>query len=154
MTLHLIPGRRQKPRHRADDRIADLNAEHATAEAQLRKQNVKLLRSLAAADEFFTEQDQRVTALEQELAAEQRARAVAEADVETRDRWITDLKRELADAQRRLDIACQATAAADQTQEIDPDTVARICGRPVPLFEAPFATTDPGRGLPSWARTT
>lgn len=154
MTLHLIPGRRKKPRHSADARIAELQAEHAAVMATLRKENVKLLRSLAAADEFFIEQDRRVTALERDLAAEQQARAVAEADVETRDRWIVDLKREAADLQRRLDIACQATAAADQTQEIDPEVVARICGRPVPLFEAPFATVDPGRVSPSWAPTT
>ncbi|MER5584056.1 hypothetical protein ABT090_20790 [Streptomyces asoensis] len=147
-----LPTRRPRPvrKHRADDRIAVLEAElHA-----LRKVETKLLKSLAAADEFFTEQHANVTALEQELAQEKRGRATAEAEVETRDRWIKDLKRELDDVQHRLDVACQATAAADQTQEIDPDAVARICGRPVPLYEAPFATVDPGRVRPSWARTT
>ena len=64
---------------------------------------------------------------------------------------VDGLQQQIADLERRLNIACQATAAADQTQEIDPDVVARICGRPVPLFEAPFATTDPGRVSPSWA---
>src|SRR5690606_14221031 len=46
-----IPGRREKPRrkHRADDRIAALQAELAT----LRDENVKLLNRQAAADDYF-----------------------------------------------------------------------------------------------------
>ena len=65
---------------------------------------------------------------------------------------VTGLERQLADLEHRLGIACRATAAADQTQEIDPEAVKRMLGRPVPLHQAPFATTDPGRVRPSWAR--
>ncbi|MEU3613423.1 hypothetical protein ABZ725_14065 [Streptomyces sp. NPDC006872] len=65
---------------------------------------------------------------------------------------IAGLEEKAADLERRLNIACQATAAADQTQEIDTATVARICAKPVPLHQAPMAaTTDPGRVPPSWA---
>ncbi|MEH0552523.1 hypothetical protein [Streptomyces sp. B21-101] len=152
MSLHLIPGRRKQPRHSADVRIAELQAEHEATERRLRKENVKLLRSLAAADEFFMEQDRRVTALEADLAAEKRARTVAEADVAVRDRWIADLQRELADARKRMKVSALAETAATETQEIDPEVVAQVCGRPIPLYQAPFATTDPGRVNPPQAR--
>lgn len=66
---------------------------------------------------------------------------------------VRGLEQQVADLERRLAIACQASAAADQTQEIDPETVRRICAQPVPLYEAPFATVDPGDVRPSWART-
>lgn len=65
---------------------------------------------------------------------------------------VAGLEQQIADLEHRLNIACQATAAADQTQEIDPEVVARICGRPIPLHQAPFATVDPGSVSPSWAR--
>jgi phage host-nuclease inhibitor protein Gam len=58
---------------------------------------------------------------------------------------VAELRREIADLRRRLAIACQATAAADQTQEIPAEVVRRITAAPVPLHQAPFATTDPGR---------
>lgn len=58
------------------------------------------------------------------------------------------LEQQIADLEHRLNIACQATAAADQTQEIDPGVVARICGRPVPLHLSPMANP---ANVPSWA---
>lgn len=99
--------------------------------------------------------DLRIKALVVQLedAEARHAETVARID-ERHAEVVAGLERQVADLERRLDIACQATAAADQTQEIDPDVVARICGRPIPLHEAPFATTDPGRVSPSWARTT
>lgn len=111
-----LPTRRPKPvrKHRADDRIDALEVELSA----LRKVEAKLLKSLAAADEFFQQQDGKLTALEGELAAEKRARAVAEADVATRDRWITDLKRELADARQRMKVNALAETAVTETQEI------------------------------------
>lgn len=63
---------------------------------------------------------------------------------------VAGLERQVADLEHRLAIACQASAAADQTQEIDPEVVKRITAPPVPLHQAPFATTDPGRVRPSW----
>jgi chromosome segregation ATPase len=143
-----LPTRRPRPvrKHRADDRIADLEAEASA----LRKVEAKLLKSLAAADEFFQQQDGNMTALEQELAAEKQARAVAEADVAVRDRWIADLQRELADTRKRMKVSALAETAATETQEIDPEVVARICGRPVPLHLSPMANP---ANVPAWTHT-
>ncbi|MDF2707041.1 MAG: hypothetical protein K0R62_2693 [Nonomuraea muscovyensis] len=66
---------------------------------------------------------------------------------------VAGLERQVADLEHRLGIACQASAAADQTQEIDPEVVKRMTGPPVPLHQAPFAVTDPGHVRPAWART-
>jgi negative regulator of replication initiation len=119
--LDHLPTLRQKPqpKHRADELIAELKAQHAAETATLRKENVKLLKSLAAADEFFEQQDRNMTLLETELAAEQRARAAADAEVEARGRWIGDLERKLAEAQRRLDVGVKAEYVIAKTQEID-----------------------------------
>ncbi|WP_432139738.1 hypothetical protein [Streptomyces sp. bgisy154] len=57
---------------------------------------------------------------------------------------VEGLEQRIADLEHRLAIACQASAAADQTQEIPAEVVQRMC-TPVPLYRAPFATTDPGR---------
>lgn len=65
---------------------------------------------------------------------------------------VAGLERQVADLEHRLAIACQASAAADQTQEIDPEVVKRLTA-PMPLHQAPFATTDPGHVRPAWART-
>lgn len=99
--------------------------------------------------------DLRIKALGVQLEDQEAAHAETVARIDARHaETVAGLEQQIADLERRLAIACQANAAADQTQEIDPEVVARICGRPVPLFEAPFATTDPGRVAPSWARTT
>lgn len=144
-----LPTRRPRParKHRASDHIAALKAEHAADLAelgdeivQLRKSNVKLVRSLASADEFFRQQDANMTALERELAAEQRARAIAEADIATRDRWIADLKRDLGDTRERMKVNALAETAVTETQEIPVITLheAAAAGRLGPV-------TDPGR---------
>lgn len=63
---------------------------------------------------------------------------------------VRGLEDELADLRRRLDIACRAETAVTRTQEISLDDIRRHCVKP--LHEAPFATTNPGRVRPSWAR--
>lgn len=154
MTLtNFIPGRRdrKKPRHRADDRIAELKARHAAEVEALREENVALLNMKAAADDHFmlmadliTDLEDDVRRLRAELADEQGARAVAERDVEARDRWIRDLENQVTDAERRLDVRKLAETAVARTQEIP------IVTRVMPLQQAPFATTNPGRLPCTW----
>ena len=88
--------------------------------------------------------------LQLEEQAGKHADAIARIDARHAE-TVRGLEQQVADLERRLRVACQANAAADQTQEIDPEIVRRICVQP--LYEAPFATTDPGRIRPSWART-
>jgi hypothetical protein len=77
--------------------------------------------------------------------------AVARID-ERHSEVVRGLEDELAELQRRLDIACKAETVVTRTQEISLDEIRRHCVKPVPLHQAPFATTSPGR-VPSWART-
>lgn len=65
---------------------------------------------------------------------------------------VRGLEDEVAELRRRLDIACLAETAVTRTQEISLDEIRRHCVKPVPLHQAPFATTNPGRVRPSWAR--
>lgn len=94
-----------------------------------------------------------IKALRQQLddQAQEHAETVQRID-ERHAETVAGLEQRVADLEHRLDIACQANAAADETQEINPEVVKRLCITPVPLHQAPFATTDPGRVRPSWAR--
>ncbi|MFI1485681.1 hypothetical protein [Streptomyces sp. NPDC020747] len=58
---------------------------------------------------------------------------------------IRELEDRIAELENRLNVGVLAEAAAAQTQEIP------IVPIPVALHQAPFATTNPGRGTPSWA---
>ncbi|MFD8008140.1 hypothetical protein [Streptomyces mirabilis] len=169
MSLNLIPAR-YRNRHRGktglqlqreltrvEDKATSLTAalDQAMAElTDLHAENAALRNLKAAADDTFVIQVQLIDDLEgdvrrlrAELAAEQGARAVAEKDAETRGRWVDDLDKQLKDAKRRLEIGALAEAAAAKTQEIP------VITRVLPLHEAPFATTNPGRVPPSWAVT-
>ena len=150
-------GRREKaekPRrkHRADDRIAEIEARHAADLAGLRDENVRLHHFKAEADDHFMIMHQLVTDLEAdvrrlraEVAAAQGASAVAEADVEARNGWIKDLERQAADLRQRLDVSTFAEAAGARTQEIDVRSLQErfATGHVVALHEAPIASTDP-----------
>ncbi|MGW0584465.1 hypothetical protein ACWD25_53210 [Streptomyces sp. NPDC002920] len=130
----LMPRRRPKsaPKHRVDDKVERMEILLAGARALIKGMHLQLVDQAAEHEETVRRIDER------------------HAEV------VTGLEAELADARHRLGIACQASAAADQTQEIDTETVRRIFAQPVPLHQAPFATTDPGhvRVRPSWARDT
>jgi len=52
----------------------------------------------------------------------------------------------IADLERRLDIGVKAEHVIAKTQPIP------VITRVMPLHEAPFATTNPGRVRPSWAK--
>ena len=147
-------GRREKPRrkHRAADRIAELEARHAAELAGLRDENVRLHHFKQAADDHFMIMHQLagdleadVRRLRAELADAQGARAVAEADVETRNGWIADLERQVTELRQRLDISTFAEAAAARTQEIDVRSLQErfATGPVVALHQAPIASVDP-----------
>jgi hypothetical protein len=100
--------------------------------------------------------DLRIKALGVQLDDQAREHADTVARIDARHaETVAGLERQVADLEHRLGIACQASAAADQTQEIDPEVVKRMTAQrvPVPLHQAPFETTDPGCVRPSWART-
>jgi hypothetical protein len=59
---------------------------------------------------------------------------------------VRGLEQQLAELERRLSVGVLAEAAATRTQEIP------IITPVMPLHQAPFAATDPGRVPPSWAR--
>jgi chromosome segregation ATPase len=150
MSLIHLPTRRPRPvrKHRAEDRIAELQAQHAAEMANLRRENRALIKSLAAADEFFQQQDRNMTALEGELATERRERAAADAEVAARGRWINDLERRLEEVTQRIEVRVKAEHVIAKTQEINVTTLreAAAAGRLGPV-------TDPGHVRPSWART-
>jgi hypothetical protein len=58
---------------------------------------------------------------------------------------VRGLEDQIAELERRLDIRTFAEAAAAQTQPI------QVITPVLPLHQAPFATTNPGRVPPSWA---
>lgn len=64
---------------------------------------------------------------------------------------VRGLERELKEHRERLSIACKANAAADQTQEIDPELVQRMCAKPVPLHQSPMARRNPDH-VPGWVK--
>lgn len=174
MTLtDLLPSRREKPRrkHRADDRIADLKARHAAELAKLRAENVALLERQAAADDFFTLQDQYLTGLEADLAAEVQRR---ERSDEVLASYQVDLEEAAAESERLTDellalrarfgpqMAAEANATAVTVPPGFRDTGAIEDQATGPIYVQPLwdalnagpttAVTDPGRVPPSWAR--
>ncbi|MEU0847666.1 hypothetical protein ABZ387_06825 [Streptomyces flaveolus] len=66
-----------------------------------------------------------------------------EETVRLRDQQITDL-------QRKVDIGVKAEHVVTRTQELSVEEIRRHCIKPVPLHQAPFATTDPAH-VPAWA---
>ncbi|MFJ5973571.1 hypothetical protein [Streptomyces sp. NPDC093060] len=140
MSLHL--NLRGNGRRRAADKVAEL-----------REENVLLHEQRAAADDWFMLLDQHrkeleteVEQLKERLVEEQSARTAIEKDRDAQEGWIQHLEGQLKDAKRRLDIRTWAEAAAAQTQEM------AVVTRVLPLHEAPFAATNPGRVRPSWAK--
>lgn len=157
MTLtDLLParlGRRERPlrKHRAPDEIERLQRKVAGAELLIKGLHVQLDDKDRAHEATAARQAELIATLEDDVrrltaqvADEQGARAVAEADVEARDRWVADLEQQVAGLERRWDIGVLAEAAAAKTQEIP------VITRVLPLHEAPLATTNPGY-VPAWA---
>ncbi|MFC5204575.1 hypothetical protein [Streptomyces kaempferi] len=83
------------------------------------------------------------------LQLDDRDRAHAETVARIDERYtatIRELEERLAEMEQRLSVGVLAEAAAAVTQEMPIITVPV----PVPLHQAPFATTNPGRVKPSW----
>ncbi|MGX1254102.1 hypothetical protein RKD48_006613 [Streptomyces ambofaciens] len=148
MSLNLIPRLKGTGSRRAVDKVAELEA----VNSDLRHDMAKVMNRQAAADDFFAILMNDVVttnaALEQERQRRELAEtelAQAEAAVELRDQTIADLE-------RRLTVGVLAESAATKTQELSIAEIRRHCVKPVPLHQAPFATVDPGRVPPTWAR--
>jgi hypothetical protein len=87
-----------------------------------------------------------IKGLRLQLEEQEAAHAAVIARIDERHGEIVrGLEQQLAELKWRLGIACQASAAADQTQEIPAEVVRQLCIQPVPLHQAPFASTDPGQ---------
>lgn len=142
MSLNLI-GRREKPKrkHRADDRIAELEA----LVKNLRGDNAKLLNRQAEADDYFAllkhDVDTTNAAWRQEKERRQVAeweRDQAEAVIRLRDQEITDLERKVA-------VGVKAEHVIAKTQPIPVITPV------IPLHRSPLA--NPAH-MPAWAVTS
>ncbi|MGW7726290.1 hypothetical protein ACWGJ6_23510 [Streptomyces canus] len=133
MTLTIpFVGRRDHARHRGKSGL-QLQRELAAAER-------KIASLTAGIDQISAERnDSEKRADDAQLAlntAGEEIRQLEEA-VELRDRRIADLE-------RKVDVGVKAEHIVAKTQEIDPEQVRQMCARPVPLHQAPFASTDPG----------
>ncbi|MEU9444606.1 hypothetical protein AB0D42_27745 [Streptomyces sp. NPDC048304] len=141
MSLTLTRTNRTARKHRAIDRLA------------LREQELaELQRRLNDADALIERQAIRLCELESDktelagrLQQTQDALINIGKDRDALERYVRDLENQLADAERRLDVRTWAEAAAAKTVEMPIVEV-------VPLHAAPFATTNPGRVRPAWAK--
>lgn len=136
MSLSLIPGRRKKPRHSADIRIAELKKAHATELAELaakyerqldaiRRDNSLLLNRAAAADDYFAiltceveTSDQALKQEKERLRQEEERRQLAEIELVQAEEAIRVRDATIADLQRRVDVGVKAEHIIAQTQEI------------------------------------
>lgn len=139
MSLHLIPGRKQA-KHRGKSGL-ELKRELAAAERQIVSLTAGIDQVSAERNEAEGRADETVMDLE---AAREEIRRLEQV-VGRRDEQIADLE-------RRLEAQVAAEHVIAETQELDGEEIQRHCIRPVPLHEAPFATTNPGRVRPSWAK--
>ncbi|MFK4869032.1 hypothetical protein ACI3K4_27840 [Streptomyces sp. CSMPJR101] len=147
-----LPRLRGNGVHRADDRIAELEARHAGELQQLRDEmdllrsdNIKLLNRQAAADDFFAILRHDVVTANKAWVGERTRRENAEKALVQAENAIRLRDRRISDLNRKIDVGVKAEHVIAQTQEIPVITPV------IPLHEAPFATTDPGRVRPSWA---
>lgn len=110
----------KRTRHRAIDEVARQKALRTGADLLIKGLHLQLNEQAAAHAEVIARIDERHGEI------------------------VRGLEQQLAELKWRLGIACQASAAADQTQEIPAEVVRQLCIQPVPLHQAPFASTDPG----------
>ncbi|MFE6355923.1 hypothetical protein ACFVOO_24080 [Streptomyces rochei] len=121
------------------------------------KSGLQLVRELAAAEQKVAsltagidqiaaernEANERADKTALDLDTARKAIQQLEDTVRLRDQEITDLK-------RKVDIGVKAEHVIAKTQELPADEIRRHCATPVPLHQAPFATTDPAH-VPAWA---
>lgn len=174
LTIPFTSRREKRRKHRADDRIAELKVKHAAELARLRDEmvllrddNTRLLNRQAAADDYFAilwndvlvsnqalvykeelRQEAEVAASQMRMQRDEHAATIQRID-ELHAQTVEALEAQLTEANRRLGIACQANAAADQTQEIDVSAL-RAATQVIPLHQAGAAgllgpVTDPGQ---------
>lgn len=85
-----------------------------------------------------------IKALRQQLEDQEIAHAETIARIDERHAEVVEqLQWELAEARQRIAIASHAETVVTKTQEMSVDEIRKHCV--MPLHQAPFATTDPGR---------
>ncbi|MEU3826510.1 hypothetical protein AB0F36_14495 [Streptomyces sp. NPDC029080] len=138
-----LPGRRERParKHRAIDRLAAAEQELAELRSQLADADALIMRQAIRCGELETGNGE----LAERLQTTQDALINVGRDRDALERHLGELEKQIADRDRRLDVQALAEAAATETQPIPVIT-------PVPLHRAPFATVDPGRVHPAWAK--
>jgi hypothetical protein len=157
-------GRREKPRkaNRVETKLARTREQLAA----VRQENAKHLTRQMATDDYFAVlvQDRNDVYAAWEFAElkRQEAETVAACALETTDSLtaeVAELRRQLAPFlaaeanANRVDVPPMERIGADQdTESIDASQIRAEHAAPVPLHRAPFATVDPGRVPPSWAR--
>ena len=147
MSLNLTLGRREKPRqekpkrkHRADDRIAELN----TVIDELRADNAKLLNRQAEADDYFALLQHDITVTNQGWQQEKERRQLAEKALQQAEAVIRLRDQRITELARRLAVGVLAEAAAAETQPIPVITPV------IPLHQSPLAKPT---HVPAWATT-
>lgn len=140
MTLtDLIPGLRDKqpkgdPKHRVDDYLKALKADHERQLEGLREENRALHNMKAAADDEYAIQEQLVTNLEADVKRLNEQAAIDHRHLAQQQGVIRTLREDLDEAKRRRDDSQRVETAATKTQPIPVV---------VPLHEAPLAALDP-----------
>ena len=109
----------RKPKHRAIDEVERLNLHKVWADLLIKSLRVQL-------DDL----------------AHEHAEVIARID-ERHGEIVRGLEGQIADLERRLDVRVLAESVVTKTQELSLDEIRQHCV--IPLNEAPFATTDPGR---------
>jgi hypothetical protein len=168
----LIPSQSGKPRPRKANRIETKLRKAQEHLAAVREDNAKLLDWQAAADDFFTLQDQYLTSLKADLAAEVQRR---ERSDEVLASYQADLDEALAENGRLTDellalrarfgpqMAAEANAAAVTVPPMVRDTSAIEDQATGPIYVQTLwdalgvgptaAVVDPGRVPPAWAQS-
>ncbi|WP_171117878.1 MULTISPECIES: hypothetical protein [unclassified Streptomyces] len=123
MTRSLLP--KGTGRRRAVDKVAEL-----------RDENRRLLTITHRAGDD-------IALLRRDLADEQERRKTAEKELQQAEEVIRLRDREIADLKRKVDVGVKAEHVIAKTQELSVDEIRKHCV--MPLHQAPFATTDPGR---------
>jgi hypothetical protein len=134
----LIPGLRDKqpkgdPKHRVDDYIAALKADHEQQMEGLREENRALHNAKAGTDDHFMVMDQLVTNLEADNRALTEQAAIDQRHLAQQQGVIRTLREDLDEALGRRKDKKRVETAATKTQPIPVV--------PVPLHQSPMAAT-------------
>lgn len=156
----ILPRLRGTGSRRADDRIAELKAQHADELQQLRNEmallrgdNVRLLNRQAASDDFFAILANDVVTANKAWVGERTRRENAEKALVQAENVIRLRNRSIGELKRRLEVGVMAEHVIAETQEFDTRALKeRLAEGPVvTLNQSPQARRDPGH-VPGWVK--